>query len=119
MAHRTSYRASSAGSLRQLNLPWLFNGSSILRGQRCVHTTPTLRTDGVFRGLADTRLPMPWIQALRAQKDGKSTGHSETSQKERDLTPKKMSDSYHRIILPLAQDPWLSDTYINSSGHIR
>ncbi|KAM6517233.1 hypothetical protein FSOLCH5_008196 [Fusarium solani] len=30
-----------------------------------------------------------------------------------------MSDSYHRVVLPLGQDPWLSDTYINSSGHIR
>ncbi|KAG6353811.1 hypothetical protein INS49_005292 [Diaporthe citri] len=30
-----------------------------------------------------------------------------------------MGDSYHRVVLPLGQDPWLSDTYINSSGHIR
>ncbi|RYP72946.1 hypothetical protein DL769_004346 [Monosporascus sp. CRB-8-3] len=30
-----------------------------------------------------------------------------------------MSDSYHRIILPLGRDPWLSDTYINATGHIR
>ncbi|RYP49921.1 hypothetical protein DL768_004457 [Monosporascus sp. mg162] len=30
-----------------------------------------------------------------------------------------MSDSYHRVILPLGRDPWLSDTYINATGHIR
>lgn len=30
-----------------------------------------------------------------------------------------MRDSYHRVILPLGRDPWLSDTYLNSSGHIR
>ncbi|KAK4496635.1 hypothetical protein PRZ48_012615 [Zasmidium cellare] len=30
-----------------------------------------------------------------------------------------MSDSYHSVVLPLAQDPWLLDTYMNSSGHIR
>ncbi|KAF2809346.1 acyl-coenzyme A thioesterase 9 [Mytilinidion resinicola] len=30
-----------------------------------------------------------------------------------------MSDSYHSVILPLAQDPWLLDTYLNSSGQIR
>ncbi|KAL9097215.1 MAG: hypothetical protein Q9165_000642 [Trypethelium subeluteriae] len=30
-----------------------------------------------------------------------------------------MSDSYHSVVLPLAQDPWLLDTYLNSSGHIR
>ncbi|KAL1960242.1 hypothetical protein VTO42DRAFT_8785 [Malbranchea cinnamomea] len=36
-----------------------------------------------------------------------------------DLTPKRMKDSYYRTILPLAQDPWLLDTYLNASGHIR
>lgn len=30
-----------------------------------------------------------------------------------------MSDSYHSVILPLAQDPWLLDSYLNASGHIR
>ncbi|RYO97289.1 hypothetical protein DL765_011253 [Monosporascus sp. GIB2] len=30
-----------------------------------------------------------------------------------------MSDSYHRVVLPLGRDPWLSDTYINATGHIR
>ncbi|GAB7365253.1 hypothetical protein MBLNU230_g6336t1 [Neophaeotheca triangularis] len=30
-----------------------------------------------------------------------------------------MSDSYHSVVLPLAQDPWLLDTYLNASGHIR
>ncbi|KAI9753184.1 MAG: hypothetical protein M1835_001020 [Candelina submexicana] len=38
---------------------------------------------------------------------------------DRDLTPKKMSDSYHRVVIPLAQDPWLLDSYLNASGHIR
>jgi len=30
-----------------------------------------------------------------------------------------MEDSYHKVVLPLARDPWLLDTYLNSSGHIR
>ncbi|KAI9671869.1 MAG: hypothetical protein M1831_003397 [Alyxoria varia] len=30
-----------------------------------------------------------------------------------------MNDSFHKVVLPLAQDPWLSDVYLNSSGHIR
>lgn len=54
----------------------------------------------------------------------------------RDLSPKTMKDSFHKVvrhisqsllsswinglqILPLARDPWLLDSYINSSGHIR
>lgn len=30
-----------------------------------------------------------------------------------------MKDSYHAVTIPLGQDPWLLDTYLNSSGHIR
>ena len=35
------------------------------------------------------------------------------------MTPKRMEDSFHKVVLPLARDPWLLDTYLNSSGHIR
>ena len=84
-------------------------------------------TDGVFRGLTDGRLPTPWIEAFRKQQaDRAAAAASEArpqarpqAQQQRDLSPKRMSDSYHRVVLPLGQDPWLSDTYINSSGHIR
>ncbi|KAH7268366.1 HotDog domain-containing protein [Fusarium solani] len=94
------------------------SGAGLARYQRSFHTTPWAQTDGVFPGLTDTRLRIPWIEALRIQQGHKDAQASETP-KERDLTPKKMSDSYHRVVLPLGQDPWLSDTYINSSGHIR
>ncbi|OTA56595.1 Thioesterase/thiol ester dehydrase-isomerase [Hypoxylon sp. EC38] len=87
--------------------------------RRCVHSTAPRHTDGVFRGLSDNRLPMPWIEAWRLQQEGKNVASDEARSQERDLTPKKMSDSYHRVVLPLGRDPWLSDTYINSSGHIR
>lgn len=62
---------------------------------------------------------MPWIEAFRLQQQDKASQSPEDCAEERDLTPKKMSDSYHRVVLPLGQDPWLSDTYINASGHIR
>ncbi|KAI0376068.1 Thioesterase/thiol ester dehydrase-isomerase [Hypomontagnella monticulosa] len=87
--------------------------------RRCLHSTAARHTDGVFRGLTDDRLPMPWIEAWRLQQEGKDMASDEARLQERDLTPKKMSDSYHRVVLPLGRDPWLSDTYINSSGHIR
>ncbi|CAK7228821.1 hypothetical protein SCUCBS95973_007007 [Sporothrix curviconia] len=80
---------------------------------------PPLHTDGVFRGLTDTRLPIPWIEAFQRQQGGQKIELAEANNEERDLTPRKMKDSYHRVVLPLKQDPWLSDTYINSSGHIR
>ncbi|KAI0155106.1 Thioesterase/thiol ester dehydrase-isomerase [Xylariaceae sp. FL1272] len=88
-------------------------------GSRKLHCTPARQTDGVFRGLTDNRLPTPWIEAFRQQQEGHDTATDEAKPQERDLTPKQMSDSYHSVILPLGQDPWLSDTYINSSGHIR
>lgn len=91
---------------------------------RWFRTTPPLTTDGVFRGLTDDRLPTPWIEAFKLQQSGKGTpvpeGEAQQSgSQERDLSPRRMSDSYHRVVLPLGQDPWLSDTYLNSSGHIR
>lgn len=104
-------------------------------------------TDGVFTGLTDGRLPTPWIDAWRLQNQGHGSTDEEAQPDERDLSPKKMSDSYHRVVsdgwcrlardshlgcclveqvnlmreqvLPLGRDPWLSDTYLNSSGHIR
>ncbi|PSR80513.1 HotDog domain-containing protein [Coniella lustricola] len=86
---------------------------------RCLQTTAPRSTDGVFRGLTDDRLPMPWIEAFRLQQAGKSVAGSEVQPQERDLRPRRMKDSYHRVVLPLGQDPWLSDQYLNSSGHIR
>ena len=58
-------------------------------------------TDGVFRALTENRVQTPWVEALeRQQKEGhdptKPSGPS--LDKERDLTPKKMSDSYHSVV---------------------
>jgi acyl-coenzyme A thioesterase 9 len=83
------------------------------------HSSAAKQTDGVFQGLEDKRQPMPWIEAFTRQQKGLPAHGSSDTAKERDLTPKKMSDSYHRVVLPLKKDPWLSDTYVNSSGHIR
>lgn len=77
----------------------------------------------MFRALTEQRVRTPWIEALRKQQaDGKdptvASGIPEIPT-DRKLTPKRMDESYHSVILPLAQDPWLLDTYLNSSGHIR
>ncbi|KAK7555762.1 HotDog domain-containing protein [Phyllosticta citricarpa] len=86
-------------------------------------STPTACTDGVFRDLTEARIQTPWIEALRKkQRDGEDPTRASGIPQvpaNRKLEPKRMSDSYHRVILPLAQDPWLLDTYLNSSGHIR
>ncbi|GIZ44328.1 hypothetical protein CKM354_000752900 [Cercospora kikuchii] len=77
------------------------------------------RTDGVFRALTGERVQKPWIEAFREQQAGQKQPEPPSTPTNRDLTPKKMSNSYHSVILPLAQEPWLLDTYMNSSGHIR
>jgi len=98
--------------------------SGILTAKRNIHGTAVRQTDGVFSGLTDHRDRIPWIEAFKEQQreqagKGSSSGNNAHQKVERDMTPKKMSDSYHRVILPLGRDPSLSDTYINSSGHIR
>ncbi|KAF2759809.1 Thioesterase/thiol ester dehydrase-isomerase [Pseudovirgaria hyperparasitica] len=92
-------------------------------GHRHLHVSAPRSTDGVFRALTENRVQTPWIEALRSKQAGgpdpsQSTGKAETP-RDRELTPKRMSDSYHSVILPLAQDPWLLDTYLNAAGHIR
>ncbi|KAF2085883.1 Thioesterase/thiol ester dehydrase-isomerase [Saccharata proteae CBS 121410] len=90
---------------------------------RTLHNTVARSTDGVFRELTEVRVRTPWVEALR-QKQASGQDPTEASGKpqvpaDRKLEPKRMSDSYHSVILPLARDPWLLDTYLNSSGHIR
>ncbi|PWO24854.1 NADH-flavin reductase [Pyrenophora tritici-repentis] len=69
------------------------------------------------------RVRTPWIEALRQQQAEGKQPNERTGKpavpKDRKLTPKHMDESYHSAVLPLAQDPWLLDTYLNSSGHIR
>ncbi|GAB7330392.1 hypothetical protein MBLNU13_g02012t1 [Cladosporium sp. NU13] len=97
--------------------------SGCVPARRQFATSATRSTDGVFRALTENRVRTPWIEALtKKQQEGKdpsrASGNPETPP-DRDLSPRSMSDSYHSVILPLAQDPWLLDTYLNSSGHIR
>lgn len=41
---------------------------------------------------------MPWIEAMRRQKEGTMEEALPKSKKDRDLRPKKMSDSFHRVV---------------------
>jgi acyl-coenzyme A thioesterase 9 len=66
------------------------------------------------------RVRTPWIEALgRSKESGNQSAASPGDPPKPDLTPKKMSDSYVSIVLPLSRDPWMLDTYANSTGQIR
>lgn len=96
------------------------------RQARHLSRTPARQTDGVFRKLTEMRVPTPWIDALQDKKRRESgqtasaPSHDIPVNRERPaLTPKRMSDSYYSVVLPLAQDRWLSDSYLNADGNIR
>ncbi|KAI9831434.1 MAG: hypothetical protein M1819_005033 [Sarea resinae] len=88
-----------------------------------LHTSPRSATDGVYAGLTEMRVQIPWVEALRRKRDEghdpSVPGPKPSTAPNRKLEPKRMADSFHRVVLPLAQDPWLLDTYLNASGHIR
>ena len=72
------------------------------------------------------RVPTPWIDALRekrlCEKELESKGAdggAEGSATPVKLTPKRVSDSFTSVVLPLEQDRFLSDGYLNSDGNIR
>ncbi|EED23764.1 acyl-CoA thioester hydrolase, putative [Talaromyces stipitatus ATCC 10500] len=69
------------------------------------------------------RVKIPWVDALAQSRKQSKAGEPITFQDEElakpDLTPKRMSDSYFAATIPLAEDKWLLDEYLNASGRIR
>lgn len=69
---------------------------------RRFHVTPAPSTDGVYRDLTNMRVRTPWVEALRKQREEASdptrTSRTPAPPIDRDLTPKKMSDSFHRVV---------------------
>ncbi|KAL8629360.1 hypothetical protein Q9189_004933 [Teloschistes chrysophthalmus] len=107
---------------RALPLRLIENSPRIISARR-LHVSPIKQTDGVFKELTEMRVRTPWIEALRKKQeegiDPTKKSSTPATPSDRDLAPKKMSDSFHRVVIPLAQDPWLLDNYLNASGHIR
>ncbi|KAL8861203.1 MAG: hypothetical protein Q9178_002419 [Gyalolechia marmorata] len=93
------------------------------RATRQLHLSPRWQTDGVFKELTEMRVRTPWIEALRKKEqegiDPTQISSVPATPTNRDLTPRRMSDSFHRVVIPLAQDPWLLDNYLNANGQLR
>ena len=86
-----------------LSLRALHNASLLCSpALRRFHATPACRTDGVYRDLTNMRVRTPWVEALRKQKeegyDPVKASSTPATPPNRDLTPKKMSDSFHRVV---------------------
>jgi acyl-coenzyme A thioesterase 9 len=70
---------------------------------RVFHSATTLRTDGVYKALTEMRVRTPWIKALQERREAEQDHKTPVAQKvQPDLTPKKMSDSYVSLVLPLS-----------------
>ena len=69
---------------------------------RCFHGAMPTRTDGVFKDLTEMRVRTPWIEALRQRKeegiDPTKRSDVPATPADMDLSPRRMSDSYHRVV---------------------
>ncbi|CAG8930908.1 unnamed protein product [Penicillium salamii] len=117
--------ASRRSARLRLSLPSVLPARTAIAGQRsCInvqdfHTTP--KQAGSRATWMPMRVKTPWIDALSMRREAEKIDPQTSGQQtiKRDLTPKKMSDSFYSAILPLAQDKWLLDSYLNADGHIR
>lgn len=67
--------------------------------RRQFHRSPIRSTDGVYKALTEMRVRTPWVEALRnSQKEAGKPTEPPASYSPPDMTPKKMSDSYHRVV---------------------
>ena len=77
-------------------------------GIRSLQTTAIRNTDGVYTALTEMRVKTPWIEALRKQQedgiDPRRKSDKPATPPDRDLTPKKMSDSYHRVVCTVSRE---------------
>lgn len=85
---------SSAGNV--------FNCSRWIR-RHPLHSSSSLRTDGVYPELTAMRVRIPWIEAFRNHQESSESpsavnAASSNTSPRRDVSPKKMSASYHRIV---------------------
>lgn len=71
----------------------------LIRGFRA---SPQRATDGVYKELTEMRIRTPWIEALKKKReeeqDRSKVSESPATLPTRDLRPKKMSDSFTRIV---------------------
>jgi len=77
------------------------SSTSLYLNARAFHTTSPLQTDGVFRALTEARITVPWIDAFNKIKNGEKPPNAKEESiepRKQNLTPKKMSDSYHRVV---------------------
>lgn len=95
-------------ALHMVRTPVLRRTLPFLTNTKCCpfrpfHASQVQNTDGVFKALTEMRVRKPWIEALREKREAeKNPSSTPVESVKPDLTPKKMSDSYTSVVLPLS-----------------
>ncbi|KAI1270837.1 hypothetical protein F5Y07DRAFT_384991 [Xylaria sp. FL0933] len=114
---RCSYSYSSSTSLANIGiLSWR------RPTMRRFHGMSAHQMDGASIDLTDKDFRTPWAEVealIEGQQDKAEALRSSRKPEERDMSPKKSSDSYHRVVLPLGRDPSLRETYVNALGGLK
>ncbi|CUS14735.1 unnamed protein product [Tuber aestivum] len=97
--------------------PRAYPARVFLPARRNFGVLPACRYDGIYKELSATKPRKTWLQALAEREAGVKLILPANLTEE--PAPKRMTDSYHKIILPLSRDEWLVDSYVNASGQLR
>jgi len=77
--------------------------------------SPQRATDGVYKELTEMRIRTPWIEALKKkqeeEQDPSMISKPPATLPDRDLRPKKMSDSFTRIVRMMRSLVFTSQSY--------
>ncbi|KAI1354713.1 hypothetical protein F5Y01DRAFT_272493 [Xylaria sp. FL0043] len=85
---------------------------------RQFHDTSARQTDDASIDLTERSLGE--LEALIKRSQDKAEALRSTRKlEEQDMSPKKSSDSYHRVVLPLGRDLSLRNTYVNALGGLK
>ena len=76
--------------------------------ERSLHSSTQCSTDGVYQELTAMRVKTPFIEALRKQQENMvyptENSSIQSTSMDRDLSPKKMSESHHKVVRALPRD---------------
>lgn len=92
-------------------LPRLFRSAAALRNsvpsssKRAFSSAPRHAYDGVYNEIRIMKLQKPWLQALAEKETGIPASVDPEPVPQEKLTPKRMNDSYHELVLSIAAPP--------------
>ena len=101
-SNQQMHRTAIIRILRSANARKLICANACPSIGRQLGTTTARKTDGVYKALTAMRVRIPWIEALTKQREQDNRPAKQSiappESPERDLLPKKMSDSFHKVV---------------------